>query len=182
MKSCLLLILSSFIFQVSFGQQFVSYKATPKFSGEVLAASPSRKMGRINNNRNETSVKTVGINDAKNSIDFKDNICNISYSISENKDYKYNTHIEGQIKDCNTQTPISHAYVSLNSSVEQGKFIIVATNTEGYFSIDVTDDYVGGITLFKKGYTDKELPLVAVSEIDTKKLYPLTNACLLGTF
>lgn len=174
MKNTLLLAIAIFVFQTSFSQQYVSYNTTSKSSGEVLDASPSRKIDRINNNRTES--------EGRQNIESKKNVCNISYSISENKEYKYNTHLEGQIKDCNSQLPISHAYISLNSSVEQGKFIIVATNTEGYFNIDVTDDYVGGITLFKKGYSDKELPLVAVSEISTKKLYTLTNACLIAAF
>lgn len=158
--------------QVSFSQQYVSYKPVNKSTGEVFDVPSSHKLDRINNNR--TEIETTNEN--------KRNVFNISYSISENKDYKYNTHIEGQIKECGTQQPISHAFVSLNSAVEQGKFIVVATNTEGFFSIDVTDDYVGGITLFKKGYSDRELPLVAVNNINTKKIYTLTNACLNGIF
>ena len=182
MKSFLLLLVSIIGFQTTFCQQFVSYKTAPKMSGDVLDATPSRKLERININRSDAYSKEAISTENKINSSLKANACNITYTISENKEYKYNTHIEGQIKDCNTQVPISHAYISLNSSVEQGKFIIVATNTEGYFSIDVNDDYVGGITLFKKGYSDKEIPLVAVSEINTKKLYPPTNACLVGTF
>ncbi len=169
-------------FQTTFCQQFVSYKTAPKMSGDVLEAKPSRKLESININRSDVESKETISTENKINGNLKANACNITYSITENKEYKYNTHIEGQIKDCVSQLPISHAYVSLNSSVEKGKFIIVATNTEGFFSIDVNDDYVGGITLFKKGYSDKEIPLVAVSEINTKKLYPLTNACLTGAF
>ena len=172
MKSCLLLMLTIIGVQVSFGQQYVSYKPVTKSSGEVFEVSPSRKLDKINNNKAEL----------ENNSDNKKNVFNINYTISENKDFKYNTHIEGQIKECGSQQPISHAFISLNSALEQGKFIVVATNTEGYFNIDVTDDYVGGITLFKKGYSDKELPLVAVSDIDTKKLYTISNGCLVPSF
>jgi len=182
MKSFLLLMVSIIGFHTVYSQQFVSYKTAPKMSGDVLEATPSRKLERISLNRSDAENKQTIATENKITNNLKANACNITYTISENKEYKYNTHIEGQIKDCFTQMPISRAYVSLNSSVEQGKFIIVATNTEGYFSIDVNDDYVGGITLFKKGYADKEIPLVAVSEINTKKLYPLTNACLVGIF
>lgn len=162
----------------TYGQQFASLNTTNKPSGEVLSIAPTRKIERILLNKREEEI----IPETKPDNEVKPSVFDVSYTITQNKNYKYNTHIEGRIKDCKTSLPIPHAYVSLHNAVQYGNFILVAANTEGYFSVDVTDDYVGGITLIKKGYTEREFNLVNVNEIDTKKLYPITNTCLTATF
>ncbi len=178
MKGYFILALTFVGFSKSYSQQFASLTTTNKPTGEVLAIAPTRKIERILlNKRDEDNTP-----ETKPEIEAKPSVFDVSYTITENKNYKYNTHIEGIIKDCKTLLPIPHAYVSLHNAVQYGNFILVAANTEGYFSVDVTDDYVGGITLIKKGYTEREFNLVNVNEIDTKKLYPITNTCLTATF
>ena len=162
----------------SFAQQFVSYSAN-KSSGEVLSVSPINKLERINKSKRDEGTNDLHLA-IKDDNESKNENSDVGYTISENKNYKYNTHIEGRIKDCKTQLPIPHAFVSLHNKIQNETFILVSTNREGFFSVDVTDDYVGGISLIKKGYVEKSISLVNVNNIDTKKLYSVSNSCLIA--
>lgn len=149
----------------------------------------SRKR-RINKVKNENSVfvsvidsvqlKSKGANDStsivKTLINTSDSgtvkaNCLIKYYLSKNKDFKYNMHVEGEVSDCIQKVAIPHAYVSLNSAVVSGKYLIVPTSVEGKFTVDIVDDSIGSITVIKKGYTERKLNLNEATQINENTSY-----------
>jgi len=103
--------------------------------------------------------------------------CFIKYFITEKGSYKYGVHVEGNVQDCVERIAIPHAYISLNSAVVQGKYLIIPTTAEGNFKVDVIDDSIGSITVIKKGYADKEVKLQDATIINENTSYAF-NVCL----
>lgn len=131
-------------------------------------------------------VKTKGITDSTSTIKTLNNTsdsgtakanCSIKYYLSKNKDFKYNMHVEGEVSDCIQRVAIPHAYVSLNSAVVSGKYLIVPTSVEGKFTVDIVDDSIGSITVIKKGYTERKLNLNQATLINENTSYTF-NLCL----
>ena len=83
----------------------------------------------------------------------------VTYSLLKDGAFKYAFHIEGSVKDCAAETKIPHAYISVNSAIYKDRFQIIPTNVDGSFSLDITDDSIGSITIIKKGYEDKQFDL-----------------------
>ena len=65
MKSCLLLMFLLVIFSNNYGQQYVSYNTVQKSSGEVLAASPSRKIRKFSTTHNEGDINATPSTETK---------------------------------------------------------------------------------------------------------------------
>jgi len=128
-----------------------------------------------NNSPLNTSETKVNYNDSINSISNK--CCVIKYFAIKNGNYKYGVHVEGHVQDCIEKVAIPHAYVSLNSAVVAGKYLIIPTTEEGKFNIDVIDDSIGSITVIKKGYSDKEVKLQEATLINDNTSYAF-NVCL----
>ena len=103
--------------------------------------------------------------------------CIIKYSLSRSKDYKYNMHVEGLVSDCSEKVAIPHAYISLNSAVVSGKYMIVPTSIDGKFKVDVDDDSIGSITVIKKGYSERKISLNEATQINENTSYKF-NLCL----
>ena len=103
--------------------------------------------------------------------------CVVKYFLNEKGVYKYGVHVEGKVQDCVEKAAIPHAYVSLNSAVVPGKYLIIPTTEEGKFNIDVVDDSLGSITVIKKGYADKEVKLQDATVINENTSYAF-NVCL----
>lgn len=131
-------------------------------------------------------VKSKVINDSTSLIKTLNNTtdsgtakanCTIKYSLSKNKDFKYNMHVEGEVSDCIQRVAIPHAYVSLNSAVVAGKYLIVPTSVEGKFNVDIVDDSIGSITVIKKGYSERKLNLNQATQINENTSYTF-NLCL----
>ena len=103
--------------------------------------------------------------------------CMVKYFLNNKGIYKYGVHVEGKVQDCEEKVAIPHAYVSLNSAVVPGKYLIIPTTNEGKFNIDVVDDSLGSITVIKKGYADKEVKLQDATVINENTSYAF-NVCL----
>lgn len=127
-----------------------------KTMGNFAAASVS-----IKNSPNIEYVKMNPITEADlddSNMVRNGDCCSVRYRLANNgSKYKYNVHVEGIVKDCMEKSPIAHAYISINSATDPNNFIIVPTNNNGTFSADVTDDSIIGITIFKKGYEEREI-------------------------
>ncbi len=124
---------------------------------------------------NSYTLKTI----TKDSINKSNsnNCCVIKYFLTEKGAYKYGVHVEGNVQDCIEKNAIPHAYVSLNSAVVPGKYLIIPTTSEGNFNIDVVDDSIGSITVIKKGYADKNVKLQEATIINENTSYAF-NVCL----
>ena len=84
----------------------------------------------------------------------------VKYVKLEGAGFKYGMHIEGQVRDCEGLGRIPHAYVSVNSAIGFGGYEVIPTNSNGWFSADITDDSIGSITLIKKGFEEKDIVLL----------------------
>ena len=130
----------------------VEIPATSVVSSSSVTATNSSTI-----NSSVTSNVTT-VNDANSNNNFR-----VSYSILNSGPFKYAFHIEGRVKDCRSENKIPHAYISVNSAIVKDKYEIIPTNVDGKFSIDITDDSIGSITIIKKGYEDKEIALNSIS-------------------
>ena len=112
----------------------------------------------VNENNNSIVKNVTTVTDVNSNNNF-----HVSYSLLNGGQFKYAFHIEGRVKDCRSENKIPHAYISVNSAIVKDKYEIIPTNTDGRFSIDITDDSIGSITIIKKGYEDKEIALNSIS-------------------
>ena len=189
---------SIYISNVASGINVVSNraKATEKSGMEDTTAKVRTKLGAGDTAENsfrtrleEDRVKLALRNEAKTESNLStlsgakaDN--NKSYSFyvkyikQEGTGFKYGMHIEGQVKACEGSGRIPHAYVSINSAIGFGRYEVIPTNTNGWFSADITDDSVGSITLIKKGFEEKDIVLLNNrSKINDSTSY-VFDACL----
>ncbi len=101
----------------------------------------------------------------------------LKYYLYNNGNFKYNLHVEGIVHDCNAKVAISHAYISLNSAIETGRYMIVPTRPDGKFDVDVIDDSIGSITVIKKGYIEKNIQLKEADFTFKNSVYAF-NLCI----
>ena len=87
------------------------------------------------------------------------NSCLLKYISNNTGKFKYGVHLEGQIKEVKNENGISHTYISLNSAVDKEMFTMVPANSDGTFSVDIFDDSINSITIIKKGYPVKNIPI-----------------------
>ena len=136
----------------------------------------------VDTNQNVFIKDTLNTNETKSIsndsiISASNKCCVIKYFALKKGNYKFGVHVEGHVQDCVEKVAIPHAYVSLNSAVVAGKYLIIPTSEEGKFNIDVIDDSIGSITVIKKGYADKEVKLQDATLINDNTSYAF-NVCL----
>ena len=125
--------------------------------------------------KSENKLTTLSGKKADNNKDYS---FFVKYVKLEGANIKYGFHIEGHVKACEGQGKIPRAYVSLNSALGAGSFEIVPTNTDGWFSTDITDDSIASISLIKKGFQEKDIVLLNnKSKVNDSTSY-VFDACL----
>lgn len=146
-------------------------------SNKRLTSSDSRLTSLLSKDTNYSlKSNSIGSSDSTSNND-NNKCCMINYYLSNKGIYKYGVHVEGKVKDCEEKIAIPHAYVSINSAVVPGKYLIIPTTQEGKFNIDVVDDSIGSITVIKKGYTEKEIKLEEATVINENTSYAF-DVCL----
>ena len=129
----------------------------PEVSESEIAYAPVTMIENKESSVNSVSDKSTNVTKA---VDMNsNNNFHVTYSLLNEGAIKYSCHIEGRVKDCYSNGKIPHAYISVNSAIVKDKYEIIPTNVDGKFSIDITDDSIGSITVIKKGYEDKEIAL-----------------------
>ncbi len=142
--------------------------------------TPTEKNNRlaIENFGENTNTAITKISGAVDSAVIRaNNCCVVTYTLANEGKFKYKLHIEGKVKDCEDNHPLGHAYISVNSALNSNKFDIIPTGADGQFTTDVTDDSIMGITIFKKGYSEKEVNLATAASIQENTSYAF-NVCL----
>jgi len=133
----------------------------PEVSEAEIAYAPvNMNANNVSENKALAATSKENITNVTKAVEMNsNNNFHVTYSLLNEGSLKYSCHIEGRVKDCYSNGKIPHAYISVNSAIVKDKYEIIPTSIDGKFSIDITDDSVGSITVIKKGYEDKEISL-----------------------